>query len=686
MNEQNNNVLGSNTTPNTPMPNPNPVESPSVMENINTIQPGVVPSTNGTPAVTPTATPQSTQAPVQQLGQQVAVTPTPTPQPTQVTPTVVQANTSTPTPVAPVQPAQVPAPTPSVIPQTNSVAPTPTPVVTQQEPASQEQLPQYNPNPTEGNGGITNASNGVYGPSKPMSSDADLTNVGFVAASESLPKKKSKLPLILALIILVVLGIVGYFVVYPYVLKTFFNDPKNVYSATIDGAFKSLNTTINEVAHDKAIYDIELSFDSNLEAVKPYSGYKYGVNFGIDPNKKNLQLGYSIKTPANIEYSAYSYIKDNKNYERYSTYMDANGKIGLIYTGEADTEQVNDLFSSFKELIDNYSNVNNEDLTYLTNKVAEILINSIDESKLSKEDASITLNGDTLKVTNNKYVLDLDNKRRTVKYVLDELKKDDKAMEIIAKMTEISKEEIIKALDINVDELITDDDTLYISIYTYGNKNSIVGYALTDEKEEIELYYHSKDENYFEAYLYTVNENDLTGKREEDKLSIKGVNNADGHKITITSNDEEIAVLDVKTWEKDNIEFDYTIKDENGDLTGTIKYNKDVNDDRLKLNFEFSIRVSKEENLSISLSLLEDWSSEVANINTSATGNVVTLDEAQLAEVRNKFNTELMNNTPLGTLFQTVSGLYSPDIEDYYNPIELPAENGDITVDNNTGI
>lgn len=661
MNEQNNNlnnISGGNPTNQntTPTTNESQNEALSIMENINTIQPDAVPSVNPTPA--PQVQPTVNATPVQQ---------------TPVAPTTESLNTNQVEQVAqPVQQTQqtVAQPTQTVQPAQQPVAqPVQTPnVVT-------EEQPPINPIPI-------GSSDGTFGPSKPINGTADITSVGFVPAESPAPKKKSKLPLIIGLIVVVILGVVGYFVVYPYVVKTFFNDPINVYTATINGAFKNINNSINEVAHEKAIYDIELSLDSNIEVLKPYSGYKYGANFGIDPKTKNLQLGYSIKTPANIEYSAYSYIKDNKNYERYSTYRDSNGKIGLIYTGETNDQEVSNVFSSFQQLINNYNKVNNEDLNYLTNKLSQLLINSIDKGKLSKEDASITINGNTLKVTNNKYLMDLDNKKRTFKYILDELKKDDKVIEIISKLADLTEDEIKEFLDINVDDLFKDEDSsLIISIYTYGNKNAIIGYAIKDDKDEFEAHYYAKDDNFFEGYLYSITENTATGKREENKVTITGVNNADGHVITFNINGEDAIILNVKSWEKGNIEFDYTIKDEDGDYTGTIKYVKDVNDSRLKMSFDFSIKVSKDENLSISFSFAEDWSSEVANINTSANGNVVTLSETELADIRNRFNTDIMNNTPLGNLFKTVSGMYNEDINNYYSQNNVvPSENPDNNV------
>ncbi len=752
MNEQNNNLIGTNSSNlnNSPALNSNLVEPPSVIENINVIQPDAVPNINQAPVETipqnveivppasqtiqvqnvnstpvvealtainsqPIIEPEPIQPGQNSIQQPMQEVQTPVQQPIQSTQIVQTAQTTqsmepvqSVQPIQPVQPVQTiqsvqpvqnvqQVQTEQVI---NEIGTTNQSVYEQPVNINPQTINNEEPLNNDGqNGNITPtttptpvnnpvSSGGTFGPSKPMSNDANITNIGFIESNEPLPKKKSKTPLFIILIVLIGLGAIGYFVVYPYVLKTFFNDPMNVYSTTIDGVFKEVNTSINEIVHNKAIYDIQLSLDSNIEVLKPYSGHKYALNYGINPQNQNLQLGYSITTPNNLEYSAYSYVKDNKKYERFSTYRDVNGKIGLIYTGEVNNNEISDIFSSFQFLLDNTNKVSNEDLTYLTDKLSKALISSIDENKLSKEDASITINGNKLKVTNNKYIMDLDNKRRTLKYIVDEFKNDEKTLEIIANITGITKDEVKTKLDINVDEKITNDDILYINIYTYGNKNSIVGFALNDEKEEIDFHYYSKDKNYFEAYLYFVTDNDETGKREESKINVIGINNADGNKITFSKDDKDLLILDVKKLEENDIEFDYTLKDDDGDFTGTIKFSKDINNDRLKISFAFSTKVAKDENLSINLEFTEDWASDISNINTSANGSVVTLSEEELNNVRNNFSSELYNSTPVGVLFQTVSGMYTPDINEYYNNengnLEAPLDSENEVTDNYT--
>ena len=57
------------------------------------------------------------------------------------------------------------------------------------------------------------------------------------------------------------------------------------------------------------------------------------------------------------------------------------------------------------------------------------------------------------------------------------------------------------------------------------------------------------------------------------------------------------------------------------------------------------------------------------------------MTEAELNDVRTKFNNELYNSTPLGTFFQTVSGMYSSGVNDYYSDVDTttPNDSNEIT-------
>lgn len=523
--------------------------------------------------------------------------------------------------------------------------------------------------------------NGVFGPSVPLNGVNNATDIGFVAASTEMPKKKKTGPIIaIIIVVLIALAALGYFVIYPFIMKTYFSDPKNVYEASIKTAIKGLSTTTNDLVHNKAIYDIEASFDSNIESLKDYTGYSYNVNFGVDPVKKTIQEGLSIKNlSSNVENSYYYYIKDNKAYEKYSSYR------GYIYKGEVDPETTKDIFSLFSndELFDSADKLSSEDINYLIDKFSQLLVDSIDENKLSKEDTSITIDGKTIKVTDNKYEIDYNTFVNMYNSIIDGIEKDDKAVEIISNVYDIEKDELKDALkdakitdkDEEDNEIIDRSATITTSIYTYGTKNEIVGFGLVKDETNFHYYF---SENYYEAILKTQTKNKDTGKIEDTVVELVGKKNGNNTKVTLKYNDKEVVTLDIKQWDEKGINFDYSLITDEDTITGSFKFLKDINNERAKFSLDASVKMGKEY-LSVSLSVTEDWTSEVANINTDS---AVQLTDEELQKQQEEFINAL-KDTPIGTILTTISGDYDPTIKDYYdnngytNMIEPEPENED---------
>ena len=309
------------------------------------------------PAPTPIPQPAAEPAPKPQVVPQPAETPAPQPQP------VAQAAPASIVPeVAPQQaaPAKPEGETIKEAPALNPIANNPQPV----QPAVQAApVPQATTQTT-------------FAPSGPLQTDMD-TNIGFVAVGENLKKKKNGgLIFTIVLILLVGLGALGYFVIYPYVVKKM-TKPEQVYSTVIDNSFKSINSTVNLLAHSRATYTAELEIESNLENLKDLTGYTYVGNFGIDPENKNIQLGIKIKDKDSQEHSAFAYVKGERQYLRLSSYRE------LIFW-----PAYNEYKDTWEDLYAVFDDINQEDATYLVDKFKELLKQSIDKSKLTKEDAS----------------------------------------------------------------------------------------------------------------------------------------------------------------------------------------------------------------------------------------------------------------------------------------------------------
>lgn len=581
----------------------------------------------------------------QNLSQEVAQV---TPQPQVVQPTEPILNTPSAQPeITPQQPQQVNQEENSA--QQHSV---PSEADVTQNEVHQDILPEQPANNTQ-------QSDNVYGPSVPLVGVEDATNSGFVATDLKPPKKKKTgLIVTIVVVLLIALGLIGYFVIYPTIKNKYLDKPENVYQTTIKSLFNGISNVSNEILHTKAIYDVDLALESNMETLKDFNGYNFQINLGLDPANKRLQEGINIKNN-NVENSYYYYVKNNKIYEKISTYKDN----AYIYLGEA-TEDVNSIFDKLnnEDLLNTSNNLSSEDLNYLIEKLSNALINSIDSSKLTKEDTSIDINKETLKVINNKYVVNTDTYVNMVNSIIDEFINDDKALEILAKYNGTSKDEFKKALD---KAKITDSENLDVNfttnIYTYGKNNDIVGIAIVDDKDDFNFHCYFKDE-YFEVNLVTKTDNEITGKKDTNTLELVGSKDGRITNVTLTYNNKKILTLKIKEWSDNLIDFDYEIAIENNVLSGSFKLNRDINDSRAKYNIDLTLKAG-DEYITLKLNLNVDWTSEVANINTDA---AVTLDDNELTMQRNTFMKAILD-TPLGKLFSTVSGDYDDNIPDYYD-------------------
>ena len=700
----------------TPTPEPAPVVQTT--ESATTVAPTPVVE----PAPVAPAVPEVPAAPVAPTPvAPTPVVPAPVVEPAPVAPAVpeVPAAPVAPTPAAPA-PVVEPAPVAPAVPDVPAtpVAPTPVTPAPVVEPApvaspapapvSTDIVPSEPLNPIGDNATIKPS---TITPSVENIKNAEPTapangSVGFVASSGPLPKKKNK-GLIIGIVVavIVIIALVGYFFIFPMIIKSQMT-PKVIYENSIKAVFSEVNSTVNDVVHEKSIYDIKATLDSNIETLKPFSGYTYGVNIGVDPVKESVQAGFSLKD-ANNTYSMNAYIKDGNKYSRYSTDNELN------YLGVTTAEETDALFAQFREALSSSEKINNEEMTYLINKFSELVVASLKEDNLSQEDTTITIDGEATKVINNKYVVDEATANETKKYIYEELKKDAEAVKILAKALEISEDEVKKMLTIEEEtkedtEQKYDDytdvengdeediqkyeeeakfETLIFNIYVSSKDMEPIGFAVTNEDKSTEIHYYYTD-SFFEFKLHTSSLDVETNKDIENTILVVGTKVKEVINVSVKYNDKEVATAIIKTLTETEIDLEYEIISDSEDVanvTGTFKYTIDENDKRNNQKYEFTLK-SGEQFVNASLDITLDWTSEVAHINT---GTAKTLTEAELATKQANFMTEL-GKTPIGVLMQTLGGDMSGGLNDYYTDspsynIEYKPE-VDITVDNNNHI
>lgn len=608
-----------------------------------------------------------------------APAPAPAPSPAPVAqPTPVAAPAPAPAP-APVQPA-APAPAPAPVPQAPVAEPAPAPVASPAPaPVQADIVPSEPINPIANNATVQPAAQpAAPAPAQPqpMQPVVPTTSAGFVPNGAPLQPKKKNVPLIVGIVVAViaVLAAVGYFVVYPLVIQKM-TTPKKVYEIAIQNITKEINTKVNDAVHEKTFIELSLGVDSNMEMISAFSGYTYGLNVGGDPVNKSAQVGLFMKN-STVEYSLYEYIKDNKKYSRYSTDQVLN------YLGEMTEEEMNDLFGSLQESLTE-SSVTNEEATYIINKISELIISGMEEDKFSREETTIKLNGESIKVLNNKYIIDDAGIEKMAKHILDGLKSDEKAVKILAKMSDVTEEDMKKQLTYEEnkeeDSEGTEDKgeptTLTMNLYTSTKGAESYGFAINDDKGNLKIHYYTT-EKAFELGLYSKTKDEETNKDTENTITALGVARDKGTSVDVTVNGKKIMNLLITENTDTKLTLTYEVfVDEQNSITGSFKMSIDENDKRSKILYEFTMKAG-DQYINLELNLLNDWTTEVANINT---GSAVQVTEADIQAKSQQLLGQIMQ-TPVGMLLQTLSSMSSGGLQDYYEDDYNSIGTGDVVI------
>ena len=642
MNEQNN--VNPTSTPEVPVQPVTPIEP---------IQP-VAPIVPETP-VQPEAVVQPV-TPVTPVQPEAVVQPV-----TPVAPVQPEVPVQPVTPVAPVQPEVAAQPVAPVAPVQSEVSGQPVAPVVPQQPVVNGMDNQAVA--TVANGGIQ--PQGVIAPSVPVNGPIDSTNVGFVQTGTDLKKKTNPAIIVgIVAVIIIILGAVGYFVVYPKIMDKL-SDPKTVFKNTIETMNKEVSTKVSSIVHNKGLFEIKVAIDSDIEQLENYSGYTYSGRFGVDPENRLLEAGFGVlDNSTKKDINNYYYLKNNSVYTKFSTNRD------LLYLGSVDNsemEELDKLFDTFNSILTNMDESMSQNADIMINSLFTAFSNSLNDNNFSKADASISVAGNNLKVKKNIYHMDKATVNDMFKKMVEELSNNDDFVDCVYKNLntyaaienqEISKQDVKEMISSLKDsEIEVDDDlSLDLVIYTYGTKSEFVGMQITDGKDDIHY------------YTYNGSYEIIVSGEENDALSIIGVANGSVTNTSIKIDGTEYATLKISKWTDTEVEFDYvlnipadlmessssvnTSKDEKYVFTGSFSYKETTTNENTQNDIEFKLVLPDKTHFNVKVSVLNDWTTDIASINTST---ATTPTDSDLETITSQFLTYLME-TPVKALIGTLSG------------------------------
>lgn len=467
----------------------------------------------------------------------------------------------------------------------------------------------------------------------------DLTNEPNNLNSEppQKEKKKGRLKLIILIVASAIIAIsAGYFA-----YTTLFNTPYNTYKNAISMVFDNINNTIKE-SEDIIDYDLNedilknsgtFKLTSNVDELNDLTKYSYNYETMLDIKNEKLKLGLDIINGKEslVQFLIYA-IKDKG-------YIKADEIFDKIIEFESDMD-----FNIEEDTV-----IEDEDITFLLNKLKEYIINSLDDKKITKEKETINVNDKKISVINNKYIIDEEEYNKIIDSILTSMLNDNEFLDKCAKIFNVSKDDMKDALESLLETTKLLDNTITFNIYATTITNRIIGVYITLEDLNIK----------YTDYKDIINII-LTDDDESENITIKNENNK--WNISYTSNGNKLLEADITTKDKET-----TINFNINEVDGNIVF-KELEANKTKYSFSLKADLTDSySNFGLELTNNTEVVSKFDDIDTSNSIKEDDLTDEDLETILNNID-EKLKDTPFYTVFEIFLGSSSSNkIVDFSN-------------------
>ncbi len=377
--------------------------------------------------------------------------------------------------------------------------------------------------------------------------------------------------------VIIILGVLG-----AYYQMT---NPIQILNKTINVAYKNVDSLFDNLEERKNLNDttfewkgnLDFKTDLDLSEIENLQRYNYDFNIIADLKQEFISLKFGINEENNKLIDANFYQIGNEQYIESKDIFDNILKL-------PDTkESFNEIFD-FSDFYKITQKENIEDTRYLLKQLKEAFEKTLNKKFITREKTDITINGRKIKTTKITYLLNEENQKNTMKIMSEELAKDQKFIEILAKFNNTTEEEIKKM--INNDFTYKKDYTM--NIYTEGFNQNVVRISLL--------------ENAVEQITYL---------------------NDDSNKTINIQND---FIITLKQLTENEIKLDYNIKSSNISGTLNIVTENEKTDYFVTLN-------SSDINLTLNLKTVINFGIEIEKPNISSAINVEDLPPSEIRNI-----------------------------------------------------
>lgn len=349
----------------------------------------------------------------------------------------------------------------------------------------------------------------------------NVTNTSNSYNDDFMIKKDRKIwPIVLIVVILLIVGLLcGYY----FMIMS----PKNIMTKTIDNMYTSVDNIYKSIKDNQNKNNSKGAYDGNITFTSKELNANINADYylGYDTSKEDKPVSYF---ETNFKYNDKGPVKMTMYYENNIVYLLSSDlyKKAIGYDLSSSCENGNCITSDIK--VD--SNV--DDIKYLSDLVKDTFKNNINYDKVSKSIKSNSgLHFETI------YNLDKEEQINIINKIITTIKSDDKAIEIITKISDITKEDIKDMTEITTSEYENDDIKVILhtgvideklSYLEISNSTDIV--YLTTNNEETNIEFKEKD-NDNEALSIKFDSNSLSGTFNIKDYKDENGNNVSGYKV-----------------------------------------------------------------------------------------------------------------------------------------------------------
>ena len=300
--------------------------------------------------------------------------------------------------------------------------------------------------------------------------DIDYTDI----VKNSVKARMSKIPWLIAIFLILVITII-------LCMMFFSNNPKTLFTQTVDGLFDYLESNVNE-----NVYDIT---DGN-----------FSLAYTIKSNDENKDLYEEL---SKINFSA-DYVRNNSSGMSFidlkTTYAGEDFVSANLYSDGVSTYvYVPTVSENYIKLRDNRLSyfVNGNDVKIILEGVNQAIDTVIADEKVYGDKENIDEDGEVIKSYRTKLVIDRKNRNRVAENFINTLKANDEFTEVLSKMKGVSVSDIKSSLDNYLSDLKDElgrHNKLEISLYVDNKTKAFVKAEAVSELGNIS--FNKKDDKY----------------------------------------------------------------------------------------------------------------------------------------------------------------------------------------------